>query len=420
VLQRLLKPWALPISRQCQLLFAVGLIARVGLALATHQYRDLTRYELQRTSYSMATTGVFGNPYAIETGPTAHVSPGYPLILAGIYRAFGAGERGEMVKEVVASTVSAAAWALVPLAGSVLGMPPIVGFFAAFLGAALPLKLSVETKGDWEAPYAALATMLTACTTAMLWRRRTFTTAEAVRSGAAWGVSLWFVSALLPAFLLFALAGCFQGVSRRYVKFLVIQAAVVAVMLAPWVIRNKIELGSPIVTRSNFGLELRLSNNDLAGPLERDNYLHGVYHIYHPLQSVAQAELVKALGEPGFNRQATTEALTWIKGHPARFARLTAERIFYFWFQPVPGQIGKTVWLGVLALMGFVGLYLFARRDLWAVLPLVLFILVLPLPNYLVHVGLRHRYPLDWICSLLAVYAVWVIGRSRLKPVSLG
>jgi hypothetical protein len=412
-MQRLLKPWALSLRRQCLLIFAIGLVARVGLALAMHQYRDLERYELQRTSYSMATTGVFGNPYAIETGPTAHVSPGYPLILAGIYRVFGAGERGELVKEILASTVSSAAWALVPWASSVLGMPLIVGFFAAILGAALPLKLSVETKGDWEAPYAALAVIWLACLTVLLWRRRTFTTSEGIRSGAAWGVSLWFVSALLPAFLVFAIAGCFRGWARQYVKFLAIQGAIVALMLAPWVIRNKVELGSPIVTRSNFGLELRLSNNDMAGPLERDNYLKGVYHVYHPLQSVKEAERVKALGEPEFNRQATSEALRWIEDHPGRFVELTAQRIFYFWFQPVPGQIGKSIWLGLIGLAGFAGLYLFARRDVWSALPLALFLLVLPLPNYLVHVGLRHRYPLDWICTLLAVYAVWTVARPR-------
>ena len=54
--------------------------------IATHQYRDLERFELERISLSLATTGVFGNPYAVPTGPSAHVSPGYALILAGIFR----------------------------------------------------------------------------------------------------------------------------------------------------------------------------------------------------------------------------------------------------------------------------------------------------------------------------------------------
>ena len=85
---------------------------------------------------------------------------------------FGAGERGELVKELSASAVSALVWALLPVAGSVFGLPPMVGFLAGLAGAALPLKLSVETKGDWEAPYSALATLSTACLTRLLWLRK--------------------------------------------------------------------------------------------------------------------------------------------------------------------------------------------------------------------------------------------------------
>jgi hypothetical protein len=413
------KPWELTLRWQFVLLFAVGFAARVGLVLATHQYRDLTRFELQRTAYSLAATGVYGNPYAIETGPTAHVSPGYPLILAGIYRLFGAEQRGEAIKEILSSTVSAAGWALLPWASNVIGIPPFAGFLAGAIGAVLPLKLSVETKGDWEAPYAALAVMLIVCLTTSLWRRRTFSLGEALRTGAAWGISLLFVSGLLPALLVFAAAGSLRGFSLRYVRFLAVQMAVVAVLLAPWAWRNEKQLGSPIFTRSNPGLELRLSNNDLAGPLERDNYANGVYHIYHPLQSVAQAKRVKALGEPEYNRQETQEALAWIEGHPARFAKLTAGRIFYFWFQPIPGQTGKAVLLGLEALLGLIGLLLFLRADFWAALPMALFVLVLPLPHYLVHVGLRHRFPLDWICLLMAVYAVWASRRTTVSMTPL-
>jgi hypothetical protein len=395
------------------LLFVLGFAVRLALILVTHQFRDTTQFELQRTAYSLATTGVFGNPYAIETGPTAHVSPGYPLILAGIYWLFGAGERGELVKEIVSSAVSAAGWALVPLAGSLLGLPPPVGFLAALLGAVLPLKLSVETKGDWEAPYSALATMWVACLTTSLWRRRTFTVLEAVRSGVAWGICLLFISALMPVLIVFALAGCFFGFTVRYGRFVAVQFLAVGIMLSPWILRNLHSLGSPIATRSNFGLEVRLSNNDLAGPIERDNYVKGVYHIYHPLQNAKEAECVRELGEPEFNRQATAQAVAWIESHPARFVTLTAERIFYLWFQPIPGQTGKAVWLGLMSLFGFAGLWLFIRKNLWSALPLLTLMLVLPLPNYLVHVGLRHRFPLDWICMLMSVYAIWAFLKFR-------
>jgi hypothetical protein len=404
----------LPLRGQFLLLFVLGFASRTGLVVLTHQYRDTTRYELQREAYSLATTGTLGNPYAIETGPSAHVSPGYPIILAGIYCMFGAGERGEMVKEIAASTVSAAGWAMLPVAASALSLTAVVGFLAGFVGALLPLKLSVETKGDWEAPYTALAVMLIACMSASLWRQKRFTISHALRSGAAWGISLLFVSALLPVLLTFAVAGFFRAPFSRYGRFLAVQLTVVALLLLPWILRNQRALGSPISTRSNFGLELRLSNNDLAGPLERDNYERGVYHVYHPLQNVKEAERLRALGEPAFNREATQEALDWTFHHPARFATLTAQRIFYFWFQPVPGQTGKAVILGVEAILGLLGLGLFLRANFWSALPLALFVLVLPLPNYLVHVGLRHRFGLDWICLLLSVYSVsFLLGKTK-------
>jgi hypothetical protein len=401
-----MKPWVL---------FAIGFAVRVALLLATHEYRDLSRFELQRTAYSLATTGVFGNPYAVETGPTAHVSPGYPLILAGIYRVFGAGERGELVKEVLASAVSALGWAMLPAAAAALGMPPTAGLAAGLIGAVLPLKLSVETKGDWEAPYSALAVMWTTCITAGLWRRRTYSAAEALKSGAAWGVSLLFCGALMPELFVFGAVGLLQGVSWRYLRFAALQMAAAAALLSPWVIRNEMSLGEPIATRSNLGLELRLSNNNLAGPLERDNYVNGVYHRYHPLQSVQQAERVRALGEPAYNREAAREALRWMRAHPNRFAELTAQRVLYFWFQPIPGQTAKAVWLGSMALFGFAGLCLFLRQNVWAALPLGLYMLILPLPSYLIHVGLRHRSPLDWMLVLLTVYAVIWIMRPWLR-----
>jgi hypothetical protein len=398
--------WALPVRRQCLLLFATGFIARLALIFATHEFRDVTRFEVQRTAYSVATTGVFGNPYAIETGPTAHVSPGYPLVLAGIYRVFGGGTRGELVKEVLASAVSSLDWALMPMMASVLGFPPLVGLVSGLLGALLPLKLSVETKGDWEAPYSALAVMLTTCLTARLWRSRTYGIGEAFRSGAVWGVCSLFFAALLPGLLVFGAVGFYRGGSRKYAGFLAVQLAIAALVLSPWMIRNQLELGAPVLTRSNLGLELRLSNNDFAGPLERDNYLKGVYHRYHPLQSVAQAESVQALGELAYNRLAANEALNWIRSHPSRFLVLTAQRVFYFWFQPIPGQTAKAIWLDLTALLGLAGLMLLWRSHFWTAAPLALFLLILPLPSYFVHVGVRQRFPVDWIYLLLAVYAV--------------
>src|SRR6476469_583693 len=86
------------------LIFLVGVLVRLAFIAVAHPYKDLSRYELERTAISLSRTGIFGNPYAIPTGPTAHVSPGYTIILAGIFHAFGEGKTGEIVKEIVSVT----------------------------------------------------------------------------------------------------------------------------------------------------------------------------------------------------------------------------------------------------------------------------------------------------------------------------
>src|SRR5215471_4435152 len=85
----------LPPRRLSFFLFAVAFGVRVLGVVGSHQYRNLERYELERTAISLAQTGVYGNPYALPTGPSAHVSPGYTLILAAIFKLFGTGTTGE-------------------------------------------------------------------------------------------------------------------------------------------------------------------------------------------------------------------------------------------------------------------------------------------------------------------------------------
>jgi hypothetical protein len=129
------------------------------------------------------------------------------------------------------------------------------------------------------------------------------------------------------------------------------------------------------------------------------------------LQSVQEGEKVRELGEVEYNSQAMRAATAWITAHPGAFITLTAKRIFYFWFQPIPGQRIKSVWLGITSIFCFAGLYTVWRQDPVLALLLGLMLLVLPLPNYLVHVGLRHRYPLDWLCNLLTVWWAWSMMR---------
>jgi hypothetical protein len=395
---------SLPVRQQGLLLFVLALLVRVAIIVHFRPYHDLARYELERTAISLAQTGVYGNPYAIPTGPTAHVSPGYTLILAALFRFFGTGTLAEIIKELLASSVTALEIALLPAIAAALSLTRRAGFLAGVVMAVYPARPMVEIDGDWEAPYMALALMLVAALAVQLWNTHKLQIASSVRAGILWGIAILFVSALLPLLVVFLVVGAFwqRAQIKRYFTFAALEVVIVAACLAPWVIRNYFALGSPVVTRTNGGIELRISNNDAAVADQRENALHGLFDRYHPLQSPAEALRVRQLGEVEYNRQAMNQAKRWIASHPARFIELTLGRVRCFWFYVDPTSRSKTVFLWLVNIFGLAGLAVALWRKARAGIILGLIALVYPLPNYLVHVGLRQSYPMEWVMLLLA------------------
>jgi hypothetical protein len=386
------------------LLFLLSLVVRVAIIVHFRPYHDLARYELERTAISLVQTGVYGNPYALPTGPTAHVSPGYTLILAALFRLFGMGTTAEIIKELLASAVTCIAIALLPALAARLSLDRRAGFFAGLIMALYPARPMVEIDGDWEAPYMALALMLIAALATSIWRNRDVDFRRAAIHGLLWGICLLFVSALLPLFAAFVIFDAFwrRNELQRRVGYFALELAVAAACLAPWIIRNEMVLGSPIVTRTNTGIELRISNNASAVADQRVNALNGLFDRYHPLQSPAEAMKVRELGEVEYNRLAMQEAKAWIREHPQRFLGLTLGRIRLFWFYVDPTSRVKTAFLWACSAIGFAGLIVALVNKPMAGIILGTIALVYPIPNYLVHVGLRQSYPVEWLLLLLA------------------
>src|SRR3954447_22834364 len=244
------------------LIFSVALVVRLTFVLVFHPYRDLARYELERTALSLAELGVFGNPYFSPTGPTAHVSPGYTLVLAAIFRLFGTGVPAEIVKELLACVVTSLLCGLMPLSARWLRLAPETGLWAGLVCAVFLFKPLVQVDGDWETPYTALFLLLLTGMAVQLYREKAASVKFALLYGLTWGLALLFVSVLLPIFFVLLLLGFAFGRSsqlRPYLVFCSLELLVVALCLAPWAKRNKHALGSHIFTRSNFGLELMVS-----------------------------------------------------------------------------------------------------------------------------------------------------------------
>jgi hypothetical protein len=414
--------WQSSPARAGILIFSIAFLVRLVFILVFHPYHDRTRLELERVAISLATTNVYGDPYAIPTGPSAHVSPGYTLILAGLFRLFGTGIPAEIIKELLASVVTSLQCALLPVLAAGLYLDSRAGILAGLISALYPAKPMVQIDGKWEAPYTALFLIVVSVMVVQLWTGHKLTIRNALLHGIVWGLALLFASVLLPVFLVFVLLGfyfCRRAGIRRYLSFAALELLIVAACITPWAIRNYRALGSPILTRSNFGLEMRVSNNDLATPNERLNDIKGVYRIYHPLQSPEEAMKVRQMGEVAYNRQELELAKQWIRTHPARFLQLCLERFWLFWFFTDQTSLMKTLFLDIMVFLGFLQLaYVFREQRVTAIV-LTVILLIYPLPYYLVHIGLRYKYPLDWLLTLLTA-ALLVSWAPKLRQIFTG
>lgn len=402
------------------LLFVIGVTVRMGVSLFAGTYLDLERYEMERAALSVATHGTLADPYIIPTGPTAHLAPVYPLFLGLLFWLFGTGHGAELVKEVLSCAAASAQYALLPLIAPAFGITRTAGLAAGLFGVFVPLKFSTEVQGDWEAAYAGLGLLLLVYAVSVTWRHHAFTLRRGFLLGVAWGILTLTSSAALAVFLAVSVMGFFTaGRSRRgaYFRYAAVSGVAVTLCLAPWAWRNLRQLGTPVWTRSNLGLELRVSNNDLAAPMEVDNFSRGAYSAFHPAQSIAEAEAVRGMGEAAYNADRLRLALEWIRAHPRRFTALTAERFFFTWF-PLTQAWPRDILLWLMTLAAIPGLIGLRTSDRLSAILLGTCLASFTLVFYVIQVSVRYRYPVDWILLILASsFAVRLV--RGLEPATL-
>ena len=337
-------------------------------------------WEQMAIARSLAAGRGFANPFGYPTGPTAVCAPAHPALLAAILSLWGdrpAAAIPSLLVEVAIQSVCMVLLLRISIAAFSSWIPGVIAAFA--------MLLFTRPVPQWESSMAWLA--LEAVFLCVLLGVRSGWTGTLV------GLS-WLVSpALAPA----SLGAVWLLRGRRYV---VASAAVAIIIILPWTVRNWTVLRAPIFLRDNFGLELFLSNNDLAGPAQEDAEAER-YTLWHPGLNPAIAAELARVGEPVFFGRLQSEALRWIQHHPARFLELAAARIRLWW---------ASSWLVAgISLLGLAGLWMNRRTSAGraAALGLLLF----PLPYYVIQYNARYTYPILWLGALMAGDACYRLGR---------
>jgi hypothetical protein len=395
----------------------VVFVAALALHLAAQALRSLsyTRTENLRVGVTLAEKGYLGDPFILPTGPTAHVSPVYPVVVAAVQSLTHDEDRTVAILGLIGAIVSAGNVAmLLPLARR-MRLPPSAGPLAALLWVA-PLFAWIELGAEHETTFTTAAVLATLLVVFSMLARAQLAGPEGAMLGAVTGVAAHFSPLLLPMVVgAMTLGGLARWRTLRLrPTFVVAFAAALIVVVAPYTIRNRAVMGSTFFIRDNLGLELAVSNADDAKPTAEANVEPGSAMERHPFISRDAARRMRAMGEVAYNKSRMREAQAWIRTHPSGFLRLTAQRAGYllapYSRRPYQRAIATMLTIGLLA--GLVVLWRAGERVTVAAV-------VGALAGYqfiylFVQHDVRYVYSMMWIESLVAAAVpARLFGRAR-------
>jgi hypothetical protein len=401
----------------CQFLFLFTIAFSVrAVYIGATTLHQTTPWEAANAGISLARQGEFGNVFAADSGPSAHVAPVFPFVLAAVIHLCGSWDLASSVMRLLAAISASATIALLPQISEAIGWKRRTGGGAALILIVLPLHWRNETISIWEAPFAALVFALLLLAILRLGCGTKGAHSEGLKFGALLGLS----GLLSPPVCLAGISAFLAALATNHQKRAhLMRTAPVAfgvfgLILLPWIVRNAYVLGGFVPLRSNLGLELCIGNADGA-----DGNYRSTIHRFSPISNARMLCEYRESGELAFMRRRQAEGLTWIGRNPAEFLKLCAIRARAVWFGSPDewrGRQSARAWKctanAIVSVLSFGGLFwLFICRSPFRFVATAA-VLTFPAVYLVTHVDQRYVYPIFWLNVLLA--AGFVSGILRM------
>ncbi len=395
---------------------------------ATHSRQALGAvpflFEPGNIAASLADGKGFSSPLRVESGPTAWMTPVYPVLLSAVFRVFGKYSYHAW-EAAAALNIAFGVMTCIPLflIGRRVGGQPM-GAAAAWLWAIFPNALIIPAESMWDASLAAFLGAYLLLYTLQLAEARNhrlrlpWAQLHWVAYGLLWGLA-FMTSATLALALPFLLGWLI--LRSRSLAGPALAAGVLALCCAPWTVRNYLTLHAFVPLRSVAGVSLWL------GTIDPD--LGRWPPSFHPLVNSQERERFLEVGEIPYMREKYLAAEQFIAAHPFTELRLSAHRFAALWaggaMHPWDAFVhGKSAWLRlvlvfniVLALAALAGaVLLFQRRNTYCFV-LTVMPVVIPFAFYLTLASARYRLLVDPEVMILAAAA---LARRSLTPAGSG
>jgi len=212
----------------------------------------------------------------------------------------------------------------------------------------------------------------------------------------------------------------FRGSDRAaWLRFSMWAGVAAAAVLSPWVIRNAIVMGSPLLTRSNLGIVLFSSFND-GSPVRQQpaggDAAQDAWKRYDPMYSATEISEFRRYGEIEYNRRKVASAEVWMAAHPRLTVELIAGRFVDYWF-PATRSKARTLLWALLTVAGYGAAPLVWRASRATAIVFGAIVAGYS-PVYFVELSdPRYKYPIDWMIFVgIGMLAAYVISRRSNVP----
>jgi 4-amino-4-deoxy-L-arabinose transferase-like glycosyltransferase len=367
-------------------------------------------FESGNIAYSLASGRGFGSPLRIDTGPTAWMTPLYPLLLSAIMRLFGIYTFSSWLA-AVSMNILFSTLACVPVyyAGKRIGGAGL-GAGAAWLWAVFPNAILLSFQSLWDTSLSALLAATA------LWA--TIRIADSLRKrdwaayGFLWGVILMANAAVLSLLPLFLGWAAYRNGKKTNlaVRHTALACGVILLCCVPWTIRNYLVFQNVVPLRSTLGLQLWVGNNPDA---------HVVWlGEHHPINDASERRQYIEMGEVPYMAAELRDAVRYIATHPRHEAELVGGRFIMLWAggtaHPLDDFVrNQSAWFRYVLLFNLciafgalIGIaFLFRSRNVFA-FPLAAGPVVFPFAYYLTLALPRYRHPIDPTLMLLTAVAI--------------
>jgi 4-amino-4-deoxy-L-arabinose transferase-like glycosyltransferase len=362
----------------------------------------------------------FGSPF-VSSQTSAIMPPVYPLVVAGIFAAFGV-HTAASIFAVHAFDCLTSALACIPiflLARRSFG--PRVGLWAGWAWVFFPYGIYFAAAWAWSTHLLMLSLLW------LLYLAQEIEVSPRLGVWAGFGLLAGFAGLCEPSvlvvvpFLLVLAAWRLARAGKRWLAPGMVASLVLAATIAPWLIRDARLFHRFIPMRDSMGLELWMGNNGYDARFTSDQI--------HPLHDAQELADYDRMGELAYMDHKGAQAHAYIKAHPGWFAKMCLRRAVYLWtgywsFDPSylkmePMDPFNVPFQSCLTLLALAGLWLAWKRARWEAIRYAGVLFLFPIVYYFSHPEPYHMRTLDPLMVILGCLVI--VGRApavRQAPLS--